>query len=55
MRESKDAAKPGKDVQESPGGHAMERLHQLQHERGLPETEPDTTEEPGGTRPPDSE
>jgi hypothetical protein len=51
MRRSKGGDKPAKDEQESPGGRAMERLHQLERERGLPETHA----EPGAMKPKDGD
>jgi hypothetical protein len=57
MRRGKGAGKGGNDGPEPKGGHAMSRLHQLQRERGLPETDADSdsADEPGGAKPQDCE
>lgn len=53
MRRGKDAGKGGNDGPEPTGGHALSRLHQLERERGLPETDPDgdAADEPGEAKP----
>ena len=61
MRRGKDAGKGGDDGPDPKGGHALSRLHQLQRERGLPETEAeadddaDAKDERGGAKPQDCE